>query len=158
MSSSSSQPSFGPRIERPRLTVEEVVGNPGQRLVRVTYHLVAGPDDEAVGHLAKERVVVMGIELDTDPVAAANDPIATSVKTHLVRAGDHVRRIEQLVHRVLLDVEQDWWTSGSGGETIPIAEWIDHLVAHIQIEIDDDVIAEALTPVVSGSWGPLGTS
>ncbi len=145
-----------PRIERPQLTVEEVVGHPGQRLVRVTYHVVADSGDGAVGRLADERVVVMGIDLGTDPIAAANDPIATSVMTHLIGAGDHVRRVEQLVHRVLLDVEQDWWSSGSGGETIPIAEWIDHLVAHIQVEIDDEVIAETLTPVVSGSWGALG--
>ncbi len=146
-----------PRIERPRLTVEAVAGHPGQRLIRVTYHILASADDEAVGRLADERIVVMGIDLNTDPIAATNDPIVTSVSTHLIGSGDHVRRFEQLVHRVLLDVEQDWWKSGSGGETIPIAEWIDHLVAYIQVEIDGDVIAETLTPVVSGSWGALGS-
>lgn len=138
--------------------MEEVLDHPGQRLVRVVYHLVTGPDDRAVGFRAKERVVVQGIELGGDPIAVAQDPIATFVETHVVRAGDHVRTVEQLVHRVLLDVEHDWWSTGSGGETIPIAEWIDHLVAHIQIEIDDEVVAEALTPVVSGSWGALGES
>lgn len=147
-----------PRIARQRLAVEEVPGHPGRRLVRVDYDFAVDPRDSIVGHRADERVVIRGIELGGDPIAAAEEPIATLTASFIVAAGDQTRGVEQLVHRVFLDVEQDWWSTGNGGETIPIAEWADHLVALIQIEVDDAAITEALTPVLTGSWGALGES
>lgn len=103
-------------------------------------------------------MVIRGIELGHDPVSASEEPIVELAGSFLAQVGDQHHRAEQVVHRVLLDVEQDWWSTGNGGETVPIAEWPDYLVANIRIEIDDAVVAEALTPVVSGSWGALGDS
>ena len=141
-----------PRITQQQLTVEEVAGHPGQRLVRVGYRLVTGPEDQIVGRRAQWHVVIRGIELGHDPVSASEEPIVELTGSFLAQVGDQHHRVEQVVHRVLLDVEQDWWSTGNGGETVPIAEWPDHLVASIRIEVDDAVVAEALTPVVNGSW------
>jgi hypothetical protein len=61
-----------------------------------------------------------------------------------------------VVNEVDLDVEEDLWRSTPGGNQ-PIAEWLDHLVADISLADGDDVVSEGTSPVVTGSWGPLGS-
>lgn len=75
-----------------------------------------------------------------------------------VRAGvgTHAQVSEAVVDRVDLDVEQDDWRSTPGGD-VPIAEWLDHLIAEIALSDGSSVVASATTPVVTGSWGPLGS-
>lgn len=71
------------------------------------------------------------------------------------RPGHH--RFERQVARVELDVEQDWWRSGLGGEVEPLSEFVDHLVADITVRAVGPIVATAETSVVSGSWGALGS-
>ena len=66
-------------------------------------------------------------------------------------------RFEQVVPRADLDVEQDWWRTGQGGEVEPIGEFVDHI--HAVITIRDEVgrlLVQAETPTVTASWGALG--
>jgi len=98
---------------------------------------------------------VHGIELGDAPVAASVAPFAVSESTFLIQAGTWRRTFEQTVRRSELDVEQDWWSSGNGGETQPIAEWIDHLAADIDLRFAGRLIDQGTTPIVTGSWGRL---
>ncbi len=145
-----------PRIERPTLEIDRVPGHSGRRRLRVEYHLVIDPDDEIVGHEITERIVVWGVDLGDAPISAGSDPPAVIEDSVTAAAGETVRVNERDVDRVALDVETDWWSSGNAGETLPIAEWPDHVLAHIRLAAGGVTVCEALTPVVTGSWGALG--
>jgi hypothetical protein len=144
-------------INNPSLEVTVIAGHPGQRTVRVEYDIVASPDDSMVGAEVYERVQVHGIDLHDAPVAANSRPLVTHQESFTVEKGEHHRVVNTTVHRASLDVEQDWWNTGLGGETEPLAEWIDHLVAEIRLSDGLVDIDQASTPVVTGSWGALGT-
>lgn len=128
-----------------------------RRVVRVDYDLVAGPDDEVGSVEVREAIRVRGVGLGDAPVGANSIPVAVSESTFTLQEGTSRRTFEQVVRRSELDVEQDWWSSGNGGETQPIAEWVDHLVADIELSIDNTLVDEASTPIVTGSWGALGS-
>ena len=73
------------------------------------------------------------------------------------QAGAFPRRLATDVHRIDLDVEQDWWRTDHGGGIEPIAEFPDHLVADVTLRIGNNAAATAVTPVLTGSWGALGS-
>jgi hypothetical protein len=66
------------------------------------------------------------------------------------------RELSTDVHRADLDVEQDWWRITEGGSFEPIVEFVDHLVARVTVRSGDLVIATAVSPTITGSWGALG--
>jgi hypothetical protein len=66
------------------------------------------------------------------------------------------RELTTDVHRVDLDVEQDWWRINEGGGFEPIAEFVDHLVARVMLRVDGIIVAMAVSPTITGSWGALG--
>ena len=138
------------------LDVHPVDGHPGQRTVRIEYDIVASPDDPMVGAVVYERVQVHGVDLLDAPVPANSRPLVTHQESFTVEAGEHHRVVETIVHRTSLDVEQDWWNTGSGGETQPLAEWMDHIVAEIRLNGGLVDLDQASTPVFTGSWGALG--
>jgi hypothetical protein len=144
-------------IHNPNLKIIPVEGHPGRRILRVGYDLVAAPGDALVGVEVDESIQVHGVDLHDALVPPNSSPIATHHATYTVGEGTRPRVLELAVHRTSLDVEQDWWNTGLGGETQPLAEWIDHLVAEIELNVDGEGIDQATTSVVTGSWGALGT-
>ncbi len=127
--------------------------HPGRRLLVVEFDLDMGPDEDQ-GELM-EAVVVHAVDLGDAPVAP-HDPLIELLRRPSVDGPPTRRRFERQVARVALDVEQDWWRSGQGGEVEPLSEFVDHLAAEITIREVGPVVATARTPLVSGSWGALG--
>ena len=127
----------------------------GARQVRIDYDLQVPPSDPAIGHELTERLVLVAVDRHDTPVRPRTDPVATADGRFVV-TGDTHRHIERNVARASLDVGADWWTTDDGGGTVPIAEWPDHLVARVELFLGDQLLAEASTPVVTGSWGALG--
>jgi len=142
-------------ISDPHLKVEKVVGHPGRRRVVVAYDLKVRPDEPLSGQVFTERVVVRS---DPDHGRPSNTGVLNIEVAQDVRATDELlhRSVAVEVDRVRLDVEQDWWETDHGGGVLPIAEFADHIVADLSLVLGSDVVAEATTPVVTGSWGALG--
>jgi hypothetical protein len=144
-------------IHHPRLTVERVPDQPGERRLVVSYEIAVGSEDPLIGSVVSESVVVRAHDLHDAPVAPNRLDVRFFGQVPVDGAGRIPRRLERQVHRVLLDVEADWWRTGQAGEVEPIGEFEDHLVAEIRIAQDDHEVARARTPMVSGSWGALGS-
>ncbi len=144
------------RIDDPRLRVERIRGLPGERRLVVDYRLVVDDDEPVVGHSIAERVVVRAKDEHDAPFRPAGLEFVIDGEM-VALPGATTRRLARSVHRAELDVEQDWWETDAAGGTTPIAEFADHLVAALTLTVDDCEIAAAETPVVSGSWGALGT-
>lgn len=144
------------RIDEPRLHVERVEGHPGERRLVVEYRLVVDDADPVVGRSITERVVINAQDEHDAPFLPTDVELVLDGRV-VALPGTTARRLDRDVHRVALDVEQDWWETDAAGGTTPIAELEDHLVATLTLTIDDDELAVAETPVVSGSWGALGT-
>lgn len=144
------------RIIDPELHVERVEGHPGDRRLIVTYRLEIAPGDPVVGAVARDEVVVTAHDLHDAPVLPSHIEFRFRGEVHIEDAGIIDRRLERDVHRVDLDVEQDWWDTDLAGGTTPIAEFADHLVATLTVSVDGRGVATATSPVVSGSWGALG--
>ena len=143
-------------IRDPEIQVDPVPGHPGQCLLRGSYDLACQPGDAADGQTLVERWTLRAVDEHDAPVIPTGRPI-TEVETSIrPAAGTEHRVVEHVVRRVDLDVQQDWWASGPGGETEPIAEWPDHVAADIELLVSDEVIATATTPTITGSWGALG--
>ena len=141
-------------IRNPLLTVEEIPDHPGRRLLVVEFDLEVPPEVASDTDLA-EVVTVHAVDLGDAPVKPAEVRIELRrVPSPYDRPEHH--RFERQVTRVELDVEQDWWRSGPGGEVEPLSEFADHLVAEIVVRETGPVVATAETPVVTGSWGVLG--
>ena len=124
-------------------------------MVTVTYELDVGPADLSAGRELVERVVVHAVDEHDAAVRPSGAPVLDVSEALALSAGRHRRVVERAVRRIDLDVEQDWWSSGQGGETIPIAEWADHLAAEVSILVDGRAVAVVGTPTVTGSWGPV---
>ncbi len=144
-------------IHNTHLEIIPVENRAGERLLRVTYDLTSEAGDDLVGATISETIRVRGRDLHDAPVFANSEPFAIWDDTFALSEGTSSRTLEQTVHRFSLDVEQDWWSSGEGGETQAIAEWVDHIVAEIELTHNDELLDQATTPVVTGSWGALGT-
>jgi len=143
-------------IQRSELEVLRVEGDSALRRLRVVYEVFVPTGDELEGEEVSEEIVVHGIGLADGLSTADSHPITIHHDAFTVTPGRASRVFEKLVHRRNLDVEQDWWRAGQGGETERIAEWIDHLVADIRIEQAGRLVDQVTTDVVSGSWGVLG--
>ena len=144
------------RLEHPTIEVDSIPGRPGRRCLRVCYDLVVDSANPAVGGVVNERIVVSAVDLGDAPMAANPNPIVVLEASFAAEAGRATRCREAVVARTALDVEVDWWSSGNGGETVPIAEWVDHVSAIIQVDVDGSARCDATTPVITGSWGALG--
>lgn len=143
------------RIDEPRLRVERIDGHDGERRLVVDYYLVVDDGDPMVGRSITERVVVTARDEHDAPFLPSDVEFVIDGEI-VALPGSTIRRLARDVHRVDLDVEQDWWATDAAGGTTPIAELEDHLVATLTLTVDDVEIAVAETPVVSGSWGAFG--
>jgi len=144
-------------IANAHLSVEPVPAHAHHRLLTVSYDVTIDPTDPEAAHPAHERVVVRSVDLHDAPVPPA--PLEVELADGVVHlgAGFHRRRHATSVARVDLDVGRDWWDTGLSGETVPLSEFPDHLVALVELSIDGAVHASATSEVVTGSWGPLGS-
>ena len=143
-------------IVDPELHIEPVTGKPGQRRVRVTYEICTVENDVLLGSEISESVVVHSVDLH-DATSRPRPLNLTMDHTGMVAGPGAVRRtLSKDVNRVDLDVQQDWWRTDHGGGVLPIAEFPDHVMAEITMTKDGQIVAEAATPVVNGSWGALG--
>jgi hypothetical protein len=143
-------------ISNPVLTIDEVDGHPGERFLNVAYDLSCSETDPVVGCSLVERIVVQAVDEHDAPVLPRRLPIAEMHATVTVSAGTEHRSVSKVVQRMDLDVEQDWWSSRQGGDPNPIAEWLDHIAADIALLDAGELVAQATTPTVTGSWGALG--
>ena len=139
----------------PVLSIETIEGDPRHRRATVRFSLGLASDDELVGQEIEEFVRLHAVD-EHDAVARPNmRPIAEHRTTSTARPGRHVRIVEFVLARSDLDVQEDWWSSGPGGETRPIAEWPDHVAADVALSRSGEVVTSATTPTVTGSWGVL---
>ncbi|MDH3752933.1 MAG: hypothetical protein OEU32_03585 [Acidimicrobiia bacterium] len=145
-----------PTISEPRLSVELVSDHPGRRFVRIEYELEVDSTDPLIGRELTEHIVVHAVDEHDAPILPSPGPVVVRSDRLVIEPGRQPRATVQAVHRVELDVEQDQWRSDHAGEPLPIAEWLDHLVADISLLLDDAPVASATSPVLTGSWGPLG--
>ena len=143
-------------LRDPVLAVEPVEGHPGRRRLRVSYTIHLDPDDRLRAHEIGERISVHAVDEHDAAVRPTRSPIVESTDAFTTDDGTIRRERDWVCRRVDLDVQQDWWSSGPGGDPVPIAEWQDHIAADISLSTSGRVVAQAQTPVVSGSWGAIG--
>ena len=140
----------------PELHVQWVDGHPGRRRLVVTYRLEVPPGDPAIGRQLHEEVIVTARDEHDAPVRPARVEFHLDGDATINSAGFFGRRLTSEVHRVNLDVEQDWWDTDEAGGTKPIAEFLDHVAATVSVRLGDEVVATGETPTLTGSWGALG--
>jgi hypothetical protein len=145
-----------PTITNQLLTVEPVDGHPGLRTVRVSFDVTCDEAEAASGRALVALIVVHAVDEHDAPVGPARDPVVEAHQMLPAQAGTTHQNLEVLVPRPALDVEQDWWSTDLGGGPEPIAEWVDHIGARIELHELGDAVAQAQTPTVTGSWGALG--
>ncbi len=143
-------------ISNPTLSIERVDDQPGQRRVRVDYDVVWTDGDPVPRATVDAVVVVHAVDEHDSPIEPRAAPILSSEETFVATRGTERHCIERVVHRVDLDVDQDWWSTDHGGDPQPIAEWVDHVAADIRLRIAGEIVAQATTETVTGSWGALG--
>lgn len=143
-------------IRNPQIRIEPVGDGSARRRVVVTYGVDVDVADVVVDHDFAEHITVHAVDEHDAPARPDPQPVAERSDTMTCQLGTTERRVEFVVHRTSLDVSQDWWSSGSGGEVQPIAEWLDHLAADITLSSSGICVAQATTPTVTGSWGALG--
>ncbi len=146
-----------PSISNTSLSVDTVEGHPGLRRVRVAYDLAPEPAGHTSERVLVERVAVHAVDEHDAPTEPRRPPIVVFHRILAPGLESGRREFEETVRRIDLDVEQDWWSTDESGTTVPIAEWVDHLVADISLHDVGDAVAETSTEVVSGSWGALGS-
>lgn len=144
-------------ILEPELHIEQIEGRAGERRLIVTYRLEIEPGEPVIGCVVHDEAVVSAHDEHDAPVFPADVQLRFGGEILVEAAGTIERRLERDVHRVELDVEQDWWDTDQAGGIKPIAEFADHLIATLNVSVDGRQVATATTPVVSGSWGALGT-
>jgi hypothetical protein len=145
------------KIVEPELHIEHVDGHPGERRLIVTYRLEVAPGEPVIGSTVQEAVVVTAHDEHDAPVFPSQVEFRFGGEVLVEGAGAIEQRLEREVHRVDLDVEQDWWDTDQAGGTEPIAEFADHLIATLTVSVEGREVATATSPVVSGSWGALGS-
>lgn len=149
-----------PTIVEPSFRVDPVPGKPGRRRLVVSYVLEFDEGDLAaeIGSDTVERATVRDHDLHDAPTKT--QPLAIVIeRTGVVgEPGRYERELACEVNRVDLDVQQDWWRTGHGGQIEAIIEMPDHLIAEIEVVVGATLGTRTTTPVVSGSWGALGQS
>ncbi len=144
-------------IVDPHLHVEHVAGHPGERRLVVTYTIEVPAGDPSIGRWIGEEATVHAEDARDAPVPPTDLTVQLEDRLVVEKPGRILRRLTTDVHRVDLDVEQDWWRTDHAGGIEPIAEFADHLVAEVVLRLGNDVVATAKTPMITGSWGALGT-
>ncbi len=144
-------------IADPELHVERIEDRPGERRLVVTYRLEVADGDPLVGQVANDHAVVTAKDEHDAPVFPSHVEFQFGGEVAVEEAGAVERRLERVVHRADLDVEQDWWDTDQAGGTQPIAEFADHLIAVLTVSSGGRELDRATSPVVSGSWGALGS-
>jgi len=143
-------------IVDPELRVEALEGHPGERRLVVTYSVHVPPFDPDLGATVQEDVVVSASDEHDAPVSPSD--LEVHLRDELVaQPGATPRKLTTDVHRADLDVEKDWWRINEGAGFEPIAEFVDHLVARVTLRVGDLVVATAVSPTITGSWGALGS-
>jgi hypothetical protein len=142
-----------------RLSIEPDPDRPNRRRVTVQFRVAFTPAEQAVRQVFAERVTLHSVP---DEGASGHGRVHS---LNLVLADDAVvadgpeteRSVVASVPRHVLDVDEDWWQAAEDGTTQPVAEYVDRLVAEI------DLVAyvpppplQGRTNTVSGSWGVLG--
>ncbi len=143
-------------IVDPQLHVEHVAGHPGERRLVVTYSIEVPARDPSIGRWVGEEATVHAADAHDAPVPPTDLAVKLEDRVVVEQSGRIPRRLATDVHRVDLDVEQDWWRTDHAGGIEPIAEFVDHLVADVVLRLGRDVVATAQTPMITGSWGALG--
>lgn len=144
-------------ITNVQLDVRHVSDHPGQRVVVVDYQLDVPAGDELIGQRVTEEITVRARDEHDAPVPPRQPGVSASSTFAIDAAGTIPRHHEQVVDRTQLDVEEDWWRSGPGGEVLPIAELLDHLTAEVIVSVGDhERELDASSPPLTGSWGALG--
>ncbi len=138
------------------LESDHVAGHPGRRRLIVRYDLVLEPDDPALGHQLTERVTVRAVDDGESFTPPRGEALLATETTFTGVSGVQRRAVEAVLWRTDLDVQQDWWRAGPDGAVEALAEWVDHLEAEIVVSLSSEAVAAARTPVLTGSWGPLG--
>ena len=142
-------------IVDPQLRVEALEGHPGERRLVVTYSIQVPPFDPDLGARISEDVVVTARDEHDAPVFPSHLEVHPRDEV-TAQPGVTPRELSTDVHRADLDVEQDWWRINEGGGFEPIAEFVDHLVARVTLRVDSLIVATAVSPTITGSWGALG--
>lgn len=142
-------------LHDPVLSIDAIEGDPRRRLVTVRFALELDTDDHLVDHEIEQLVRLHAVDEHDAAVRPDTRPIAEHRTTFVGRAGRDDREVDFAVDRADLDVQQDWWSSGPGGETRPIAEWPDHIAADVVLSRLGRVVATVTSPTVTGSWGVL---
>lgn len=146
-----------PTIQDPKLFIEPVPGHPGRRRIVVSYDLVVPAQDVVWGETVTETAWIHGRDLHDAPAAATTRTITELRSEVAAPEGRLHRELDSEVNRVALDVQQDWWRTDTGGGVEPIAEFPDHLQGEIELRVGNAVVAKATTPILTGSWGALGS-
>lgn len=143
-------------IVDPHLEAETIEGKPGRRRLVVTYGLELDEGDIDPGADVLEQATIRSCDLHDSPTPP--EPLEVRIERRDLehQAGMHRRELSCEIKRVDLDVQRDWWRTDHGGGIEAIAELPDHLVAEVSVRIGDRLVAEATTPVTTGSWGALG--
>jgi hypothetical protein len=141
------------------LSIEPDPERPNRRRVTVRFRVGFTPAEQAVRQVFSERVTLRSVPND-DP--ADHGPVHS---LNLVLADDAViaegpqaeRVVAASVPRHVLDVDEDWWQTAEDGTTQPVAEYVDRLVAEIElVAYVPPPPLQVRTNTVSGSWGVLG--
>ena len=142
-----------------QLSIEPDPERPNRRRVTVRFRVGFSPSEQAVGQVFAERVTLRSVP---------NEDASGYMRVHslnLVLADDAVvahgpqveREVVASVPRHVLDVDEDWWQTAEDGSTQPVAEYVDRLVAEIElVAYVPPPPLQAQTNTVSGSWGVLG--
>lgn len=143
-------------IRNSELRVELLDGDAPRRRLVVAYELDVDPGERLVGREFAERITVHAVDEHDAAVRPDSQPVIEWSGSVICEPGVTERQAEFIVHRTALDVNQDWWSSGPGGEVQPIAEWSDHLVADVSLSVSGRIVTQTTTPTITGSWGALG--
>ena len=143
-------------ITDPHLQVLSVPDEPMRRRLEVSYELHLETTDLVAGGTLVHRAVIRSRDLHDGLGRPVQLSIALEDRSTVAEAGTSQWLLTTEVDRDELDVQLDWWRSDHGGGVEPIAENPDHVVAEITVSIEGNILAEATTPLVSGSWGRLG--
>ncbi|MEL6890930.1 MAG: hypothetical protein AAFP84_05000 [Actinomycetota bacterium] len=142
-------------VRDPVLTIGRLDDDEQHRRATISYALELETDGRLAGHHIDELVRLHAVDEHDAAVHPDSRPIAEHHDSYAPAVGTNERAVELVVERDQLDVQRDWWSSGPGGETRPIAEWPDHVAADIVLSRSGRVVATAMTPTVTGSWGIL---
>ena len=139
------------------LRAEPVEGVEGDRRLVVAYTVKVPTGDPMIGAELDVSALVHARNMGGSGVTPSQLEVRMDSVLAVESAGEFERELTTDVHRVDLDVGQDWWRTDNAGGVEPIAEVLDHIVADLWLRRGDAVVATTTTPTLTGSWGALGS-